>query len=370
MNNKHDNFVLLLCHDFQAPFYNVALQYVSLFKNSKYKVVVVFLKGKSSQEVTEGLNAHDVIFLEKKSSELKGFKTAIVKKIKALDARYNFKLCIAHRFKSTYVSLKAGLKTVGISHIDGVYKRVHRRLTAYKYKKQLTLIGVSKAIRDDMRKALKHFPDNQILHLYNSLNFSEIRSDQVERDAARQHLKQEQDSFVFGNVGRLHEDKDQTTLIKAFHKASPSMKGAKLVVLGEGRLRDDLKSLINELKLEDKVALLGNIPEAYKYFKAFDCFVLSSIREGLPVAMLEAFAAKVPPIASECNGNSEAVEGFGVSFKIGDSDKLAELMLKAYKRTPEEITSIQNTIETHLENNFTEEAMRNSFWDLNLIKDS
>lgn len=83
--------------------------------------------------------------------------------------------------------------------------------------------------------------------------------------------------------------------------------------------------------------------------------------------MLEDFAGQVPPIASECNGNSEAIEGLGVGFDIGDSGRLSELMLEAYMRTEDEKIDIIKKIEIKLERNFSENAMRKHFWGLSII---
>ncbi|WDE99118.1 glycosyltransferase [Lentisphaera profundi] len=365
MNRKN---VLLLCHSYSTPFLSVAVQYSYLFEGKDINLVVVFIKGEPSTDVADELYADKVLFLNQSTASLKGLKQEAIKKLRAINDSYNFDFCVAHRYKSMYISLRCGIYTIGVSHIDGVFSGWKRKLFAYYFKDKLSLLGVSKAIRDDMRKSLPLFPEEKIDFLYNSLNFDKIREAQLSKNGARSFLGLSEDVFVFANVGRVHEDKDQKTLIKAFSLVSEKMPSAILIIVGEGRLMSALKAQVQELNLESRVKLLGNIPEAVKYFKAFDCFVLSSIREGLPVAILEAYAAKVPPIASLCNGNTEAIEGLNVGFPIGDAQALSELLLSSYERSEIDKEVFISKIDEKIEKYFTAEAVNIAFWKLRVIQ--
>jgi glycosyltransferase involved in cell wall biosynthesis len=366
--HKKKPYVLHLCHDYKPPFLSVARQYGLLFKDSPYRIVTVYLKGKPDTLVTAETAADEVIYLQNSSKDLRGRKRKQIKQIKELHANYNFAFSIAHRYKAIYIASHiSGLHVLGIHHIDGVYKRFFRRLYVKKKQHQLTLIGVSKAIRDDIRKSLPAFPEENTDYLYNSLDFDEMKQRHLSRQEAREKLRIPEGSFAFGNVGRLHNDKDQTTLLKAFAKASSQMPEAILVIAGKGPLEEDLKKITEELCIQTKVKFLGMLPEASRYYKAFDCFSLSSIREGLPVALLEAFAADLVCIASLCNGNAEAIEGCGFSFEIGDIDTLSSKMHEAYslkKDTKEKITS---AVVSKREKYFTQEAVKDFFWS-NTIK--
>lgn len=355
--------VLLLCHGYEAPFLSVANQYAALFKNTDFRVITVFIKGQHNSEIVEQCGADEVIFLDATSKQMRGLKRQLIKKVRQLHQQYQFEFVIAHRYKSIYIASHIKhLFVIGVAHIDGVFSPFMRKLFAFLQQKNLLLLGVSKAIRDDIRKSLFLFDDKKVQHLYNSLDFDSIRQKQLPRDEARRALSLPDDHYLFVNVGRLHEDKDQTTLIKAFAHVHMELPNTKLVLAGKGRLEQRLKSLVNELNLTEKVIFLGMVPEFYKYLNAFDTFVLSSIREGLPVSLLEAFAAEQICIASECNGNAEAISEAGYSFPVGDDKKLAEHLKTTFHLNNAERTNIIIKVNKKISEHFTESAVRQFFW--------
>lgn len=81
-----------------------------------------------------------------------------------------------------------------------------------------------------------------------------------------------------------------------------------LVLIGDGIGRGSLESQIKNAGLQNLVFLTGRIADAYKYLKAFDIFVLPSVKEGFPWAMLEAMSAKLPIIATSVGANPEIIE--------------------------------------------------------------
>ena len=364
-------YVLQLCHDYKAPFLNVSRQYASLFEGTKYKVITVYIKGSPCDDVVSESNCEEVIFLDYKSRDIKGLKRKQIKDIKELHAKYNFAFAIAQRYKALYIASHVpGLFCIGVHHIRGGYSRWTRKLYVSRKKSQIAILGVSKAVRDNIRQDLPKFPTAQIQHLHNSLDIEDIQSQQISKEAARDFLSLEQDDYIIGNVGRLHADKDQATLIRGFAAASPHMPNAKLVIIGNGDLKDSLNALAKELNVADKVILTGPVPQAFKYFKAFDCFVLSSIKEGLPVALLEAYAAENLCTTSRCDGSTEAIEGAGQSFAIGDDKSLSKILQEYYALSAEQQTEARKLISQKLHKSFSIASMRNSFWNLPFIPSS
>jgi glycosyltransferase involved in cell wall biosynthesis len=97
-------------------------------------------------------------------------------------------------------------------------------------------------------------------------------------------------------------------------------------VIGEGEERRKLEGLIKKYHLENNFFLLGAIPDAYKYLKAFDIFVLSSIKEGFPWTILEAITAKVPIIATKVGAIPEIIDNkrTGLLVRPAEAEELSE----------------------------------------------
>ena len=358
-------YALQLCHDYTFPFLDVARQYASLFKETQYKVITVYLVGKKNDDVVKQTDSDEVIFLEYPPKSLKGLKRKPIKQVKKLCSQYNFEFAIGHRYQATYIlrNIK-NLPVIGVNHSFGKFKRFTRRWFVNHHKKKLFLLGVSNAIRDEMREYLPKFPQEQIQTLYNRINVEQVMASQVGRIEAREQLGIAQDKYVFSNVGRLHPDKDQRTLINAFAKVAPQLPDAILVILGKGRLEKELKSQVNELKLEERVFFLGVIPYAINYFRAFDSFVLSSDYEPFGMVLLEAIIAQVPVISTNVGGAKEIIMDKQWLFDVGDANKLSELMLDIYAQNEAVKNALNEKNMQWLNKNFTDEAVKKSFWKL------
>lgn len=127
-------------------------------------------------------------------------------------------------------------------------------------------------------------------------------------------------------VGRLSRQKDYPTLIRAFAKVR-SRRECRLLILGEGEERDALQELLEELGVADAAEIRGFANNPYKYMKAADVFVLSSLYEGLPNVLIEAVACGAPAVATNClSGPREILlDGKGGHLvPVGDVDALAE----------------------------------------------
>ncbi|MCC5796449.1 MAG: glycosyltransferase [Methylophaga sp.] len=359
--------ILQICHCYYDPFLDCARQYAVLFKDSRFKVVTVFLSGDADAEVADKAASDEVIFLEYQSKQLSGLKLGIIRKIRELNQQYNFAAVIAHRAKPTYVALMAtDLPIFSIQHSFGNFDRFSRRLMVNSFKSRLTLLAVSNAVRDEIRDRLPGWPENKIETLYNRIDVDKVQAELLDRQQARQQLGLPETAWIVGSVGRLHPDKDPQTLVKAFAKALPLLpKGALLTLLGKGKLENELKQLIQQLDVADNVLMLGNIPEARRYFRAFDLFALSSDHEPFGMVLLEAMAAEVPIVTTDCGGGAEVVAGLGQLFPLGDEAALAQQFIAA-AHTP--IDPQSDTAQTRLNQLFSDEAARQCFWYLPTVQ--
>jgi glycosyltransferase involved in cell wall biosynthesis len=138
------------------------------------------------------------------------------------------------------------------------------------------------------------------------------------------------EGLTIGTIANLYPTKGIKYLIDGFAmftKKNPHA-GAKLAIIGDGPEKESLELQIKDLALENKVFLLGQMPNAYQYLNAFDIFVLSSVKEGFPWALLEAMSAKLPVIATNVGANPEIIESGknGLLVEAGKPEKISEAL--------------------------------------------
>ena len=357
-----------LCHDYKMPFFDVAQQYCDVLKNEGYKVITVFLRGDKDESIERKSISDETLFYGLAAKEIKGLKIGLIFRIIKLCKQYEADLIVAHRSKAIYLSSMASfvlphIKILGVTHRYGFFQRHNRKLLAYIRKKNLRLIGVSNAIRDDIRKFLPGFNEQHIQTLYNRLDFSNIVKALYSRKEARDKLGIPQGQYAFVNVGRLHPDKDQRTLVAGFAEALPEMENTHLYIAGKGRLEKRLKAQVNNLNLNKQITFLGVVPEIYRYLRAFNCFVLSSDHEPFGMVLLEAIAAGVPIITTDCGGAVE-INISKAKFSVGDIKMLAELLLEYRKMSATECSELVNAQYSFAESRFSYDAARRFFSEL------
>ncbi|QTF56529.1 glycosyltransferase [Stutzerimonas frequens] len=358
-----DQWVLQFCHSYDGPFLDCARQYAALFVGTPYRVCTVYLTGAPSDDVVQGSASDEVVFLNYSSRDVRGLKLRAILDIRKIAATRNFTLCIAHRFKPIYVALLGTtLPVMGIHHAFGDYQRRPRQLFVNFYRRRLTLLGVSDAVRDDIRACLPNWPAERIETLYNRIDIAAVQAEQVTREEARAFLGLPQEAWIVGNVGRLHPDKDQATLIRGFALALPQLPSKSLLaIMGSGSLEASLKALAATLGVGEQVRFLGQVPYGRRYFKAFDVFALSSDHEPFGMVLLEAMAAEVPLICSDCGGGREVVEGVGRLFAQADEHALAHA-IRQIATEPVDGPRIAEALQR-----FSDQCVRASFWRLPMV---
>lgn len=137
-------------------------------------------------------------------------------------------------------------------------------------------------------------------------------------------------------VGRLVAKKDQLTLLDAFARVVRD-RPARLLVFGEGPMRRPLERRIAALGLGEHVALPGHTANPFAAIARADLFVLSSISEGMPSALIEALACGTPSVSTDCpSGPAEILEAgkVGRLVEVGNPEALARAMLETLDAPP------------------------------------
>lgn len=113
-------------------------------------------------------------------------------------------------------------------------------------------------------------------------------------------LPEENRGKVIINVGRLEKQKNQLSLIDAFAQLAEQNKDYTLEIYGEGTLREQLQQKIAEYHLQQRITLCGNVDDLITKMRGASLFVLSSLYEGMPNALMEAMALGLPVISTDC----------------------------------------------------------------------
>jgi glycosyltransferase involved in cell wall biosynthesis len=137
-------------------------------------------------------------------------------------------------------------------------------------------------------------------------------------------------SVRFGIAARMVPEKDHFTLLRAFEIVAAELPGAELQIAGDGPLRDRIIERTKELNLAGRVTFLGALPHTAQFLSNLDVFVLSSLNEGLPLALLEAMAAGLPVVATRAGGVEEAAQDGHNAYLVapGDHEELAQAMIR------------------------------------------
>jgi len=136
--------------------------------------------------------------------------------------------------------------------------------------------------------------------------------------------------------GRFKKDKDYPTLIKAFALLS-AQRPCRLLILGDGELREQIEALVQELDLQEKVSLPGWTDNPFAFMFRASLFALSSRVEGLGNVLIEALACGCPCVSTDPSGPAEILQGgkIGPLVPVGDHAAFADAMVRTFDNPPD-----------------------------------
>jgi len=164
--------------------------------------------------------------------------------------------------------------------------------------------------------------------IHNAVDFSQA-TPTLTRDAIRKMLGLQRDDLVIGIIARLTEQKGHRYLFDALAH-TPQLAAVRLLIIGDGELNEQLRTLAASLDLTSRVQFLGARRDLGNLLCAMDVFVLPSMWEGLPLSLVLAMAAEVPVVATAVAGVPEVVDAgrTGLLVPAGDSAALGEALAR------------------------------------------
>lgn len=185
-------------------------------------------------------------------------------------------------------------------------------------------------VSDDIAVSVRRWrtvPAHKVTVLRNGIDVDRF-ADRGSRHGIRRGLGLPDDAFVIGTVGRLNEVKRQDLLLGAFAAIAARHPQAWLLIVGDGPEHSALAALARDLGIASRTVFAGYQSRTERFLAAMDAFALSSRHEGLPLALLEAWASGLPVVSSAVGGIVRVVrnETNGLLFDNGDAAGLAHAL--------------------------------------------
>lgn len=186
---------------------------------------------------------------------------------------------------------------------------------------------------------------SDVTMIYNAINVNDFRFCEDKRNQVRDELKIT-DSFVIGFVGRIAYQKNPLFLAEFMKEIVLKYKNVKMIIIGDGDMKDELKDKITAYSLSNNVLFLGNVLNVNDFMQAMDLFVLPSFHEGLPYVVVEAQCAglhcilsKNITVESNITGNASFIEINNIKGWVDEFDFLYNLSTKINRYSCADIVS-------------------------------
>ena len=138
------------------------------------------------------------------------------------------------------------------------------------------------------------FDKKNFILIKNAINLEKYQYNEKIRENYRKNLKIDENTKVYGHVGRFNVQKNHKFLLEVYKKIQLKEKNTKLLLIGKGELQKDIENEIKIEKLENNVTILGERNDVENLMQAMDVFLLPSLFEGLPIVGIEAQAIGLP----------------------------------------------------------------------------
>jgi glycosyltransferase involved in cell wall biosynthesis len=257
------------------------------------------------------------------------FDTKTIKSIRNFIDREQPNILHSHGYKSNFYAWRAlsGRKIPWIitNHGKriGIALSVYNRLNIVFMKKADKVVAVSQVLADEMKQ--QGISSTRMHIIDNGVNLERFANQRGDNDL-RKSFGLDGNHKLFGTIGSLTEEKGHVYLIEAAQQVTQKYPECRFLIVGDGRQRQVLEERTADLGLSDKVIFTGSRKDVPEILAMLDAFVLPSLKEGLPMALLEAMASKVPVIATSVGAIPQVLENGinGLLIPPKNSDSIAE----------------------------------------------
>ncbi len=208
----------------------------------------------------------------------------------------------------------------------------------------------------DNEKSARRFPfcRGKVTLIHNGIEVPNF----VSRQDARTHLSLPQDVFVIGGNGELTRNKGWQYLIDASKLLRDRKHDFRVCVMSSGEDKEKLETQVRSHNLHEHISFVGFVTDGARYYRAFDAFVLPSVKEGLPYVLLEAGHAPLPVVASDIPGIDDIInhDEHGLLFTAKNPHELADHLAHLLENS-ETRERLRITLQTRIQAEFSQEKM-------------
>ncbi len=252
----------------------------------------------------------DLIFITPRKNNYKQFKRELKQIL--FTGQFDFIHCNLMSF-SLYEPIVFALKyskakIVLHSHVSGKIKNTLKTKIISSFAKMLVLnnnysdryifLGCSQNAIDDLFGDFYRKNNCYFSVVNNGIDVSKFTFSEKMRKKIRGNISIADDIILLGHVGRFTYAKNHKKILSIFNYLAKKSEKYKLLLIGDGELRQDIINLIDKYNIRDRVVLLSNVSNVNDYLNAIDCFIFPSIFEGLGIAVVEAQVSGLPCIIS------------------------------------------------------------------------
>lgn len=281
---------------------------------SRFDVTVCYLRDQRDQDFSIDQRAAELGLQYVEVLERHSFDPGIWTQLKSLVAAKRFDILHAHDYKTNLAARQLARRfgAIPLSTVHGWFgldtwkERIYYAVDKRVLRSFPKVIAVSGDLRDLLVAA--GCEASKVVVIPNGIDHRRHARNPAKRAEARREFGLAEDVVVIGAVGRLERQKRFDLLIQAVGQLKDRYPNLRLLIAGDGSLREQLQSQIVSSGLEQQCRLLGHQPDIIALHDAFDLFVQASDEEGSPNVVLEAMAMETPVIATRVGGTADLID--------------------------------------------------------------
>jgi glycosyltransferase involved in cell wall biosynthesis len=302
--------------------------------SEKFNVILMYMRGADDTEFQignwareRGLTIHEVL-------ERGKLNFSNLQEIHRLIKKYDIDVLHARDYKTAVVAyilsyFNPRLKLVFTAHLwieDDLKMKIYTWLNILALHRFHRIIAVSGALRQFMLK--RHVNPHKITVLHNAIDVETWDPAKV-NSTVREEFNIPVTSKIVGVVGRVRDEKDIPTTLKVAKAVLTTRPDTYFLIVGDGPTKEESEQQAREMGLANNVLFLGFRKDTINVYAGLDVFASTSLTEGTPNTVLEAFAMGVPVIYTDVGGVAEIVQNgeTGLLFQPGDVEGISQAVL-------------------------------------------